>query len=667
MHRAGMICAAIGLMACAAQGQLQTWRVGGSGDSWNDVALAQSGALEIGGGLQPLELEAGANLIQLLEASGLDWANGQPKDFRATGQPRSWSNDGLFNQVDGPLALVDGDPSTSSEGIYKTARNQSGSSFYFDFGAPFPFNRIRFFPDPNDPDAFIKAFEIRVNDGETYNDINRPIYETLRRVEVNRDQVVDLEFSPLQGRFLQLLVLSKTVFNLAEFEIFGEGFVPVASYESELHSFDAPVNFGDLRLWTHRLVRTGGVEADEDERPTAVIQLRTGADDTPRSYFRRDRDSGAQEEVTFAEYDARLPRQALFQLSPTTGEILGEVDRQTYLALPVNEQGPVRDFVQGDIRGDVDNWSPWSVPLTVDSTGSIRMPVSLPSPRQFMQLRVAFAGDADNVMRLDSLEIDYFPSLVTDAVGELALAADPTPLTGVVEVTGGVDTTFIFDVRTDFETTDLPGYQGLRIEAFPPPVFGGLFAGDPPQEVDDPVVVPTDAGFDVLFDPVTSVNNRPLRVAFNLRLLEHNTPVNAWLIGEEGAPPHPVRAGDASASISTAVTNAYTNETRPIVEAVLSTTVVTPNGDGINDVADVLLILSQFTSDVAVDVEIFDLSGRRVRHLVSNRQPAGASNESWDGRDDAGQLVAPGLYLLRIGADSDAQTYESTQVMGVVY
>ncbi|MBT3342286.1 MAG: hypothetical protein HN712_16135 [Gemmatimonadetes bacterium] len=654
-------------MAIGAYGQLQTWRVGGTGDAWNDVASSQSGALEVDGGLQPLELETGANLLQLLQASGLDWINDQPDDYRASGQPRTWSRDGLFNQVDGPLALVDGNPSTSSENIFKAAINQSGASFFWDFGAPFPLNRIRFFPDPNDEDSFIKAFEIRVNDGETYNDINRPVYETLRRVEVNAESVVDLEFAPLQGRFLQLLVLSKTPFNLAEFEVYGEGFVPVASYESELHPFGASVNFGDLRLWSSRLVREGGEEADANDRPTAVFQMRTGADDSPFVYIRRDRETGAQEEVSFEEYNSRLPRQALFQLDPETGALLGEVDRTTYFALPVNEQGPVRDFVKGDIRGDVDNWSPWSVPITIDSTGAIETPVSLQSPRGFLQFRVAFSGDADNVIRIDSLEIDHFPGLVTDAVGELALASDPRPETGIPEVAGGVDTSFVLDIRTDFVGANLPGYRGMRVTSFPAPVFEHLLVGDPLQPLADAQVLPTDDGFDVFFDPVTAANNQPLRVSFKMRLLEHNTPINVWLINDVDSPPHPVRPGDASEAISTGVTNAFTLETRPIVEARLSTTVVTPNGDGINDATGILLILSQFTGDVDVDVEIFDLSGRRVRHLISGRQPAGASNESWDARDDGGDLVPPGLYLLRVRAKTDAETFQSAQSMGVVY
>ena len=140
--------------------QVEVWRIGKGGLTWVSQAETQIGALDVGGALQPLELQAGENLIELLRASGQRFLNGQPRDFTLGGQPRAWSNDGFFNQVSGPLDLIDGDPATSSSGVFKTAQSQAGATFFWDLGAPFPVNRIRFFPAPDD-DAFIKAFELR--------------------------------------------------------------------------------------------------------------------------------------------------------------------------------------------------------------------------------------------------------------------------------------------------------------------------------------------------------------------------------------------------------------------------------------------------------------------------------------------------------------------------
>jgi len=50
------------------------------------------------------------------------------------------------------------------------------------------------------------------------------------------------------------------------------------------------------------------------------------------------------------------------------------------------------------------------------------------------------------------------------------------------------------------------------------------------------------------------------------------------------------------------------------------------------------------SADVRLDV--MDLSGRRVRHLVAGRFAAGTHEVAWDGHDDAGQALAPGTYFV---------------------
>jgi flagellar hook capping protein FlgD len=48
---------------------------------------------------------------------------------------------------------------------------------------------------------------------------------------------------------------------------------------------------------------------------------------------------------------------------------------------------------------------------------------------------------------------------------------------------------------------------------------------------------------------------------------------------------------------------------------------------------------------------VFAIDGRRVRTLVDAELAAGPHSESWDGRDDAGALVAPGAYVVRLEAE----------------
>ncbi|MCB2229820.1 T9SS type A sorting domain-containing protein [bacterium] len=51
-----------------------------------------------------------------------------------------------------------------------------------------------------------------------------------------------------------------------------------------------------------------------------------------------------------------------------------------------------------------------------------------------------------------------------------------------------------------------------------------------------------------------------------------------------------------------------------------------------------------------VNIEIFDVLGRRVRLLVNDRKSAGAYRVTWDGTDQCGKPVSTGVYLYRIQA-----------------
>ena len=53
-----------------------------------------------------------------------------------------------------------------------------------------------------------------------------------------------------------------------------------------------------------------------------------------------------------------------------------------------------------------------------------------------------------------------------------------------------------------------------------------------------------------------------------------------------------------------------------------------------------------------VKLSIYDLRGQLIRRLLQGEQAPGFHQVSWDGRDDAGQPVASGIYLYRLEADN---------------
>ena len=58
----------------------------------------------------------------------------------------------------------------------------------------------------------------------------------------------------------------------------------------------------------------------------------------------------------------------------------------------------------------------------------------------------------------------------------------------------------------------------------------------------------------------------------------------------------------------------------------------------------------------SVDVRIYDVTGRLVRTLIDRRLSRGEHVQVWDGLDDRGTSVAPGVYVVRIEAGTSAQS-----------
>jgi flagellar hook assembly protein FlgD len=55
-----------------------------------------------------------------------------------------------------------------------------------------------------------------------------------------------------------------------------------------------------------------------------------------------------------------------------------------------------------------------------------------------------------------------------------------------------------------------------------------------------------------------------------------------------------------------------------------------------------------------VQVNIYDVAGRRVRNLADRVFPAGEHVLEWDGSDDAGGRVARGVYFIRSSVQKGA-------------
>ena len=92
----------------------------------------------------------------------------------------------------------------------------------------------------------------------------------------------------------------------------------------------------------------------------------------------------------------------------------------------------------------------------------------------------------------------------------------------------------------------------------------------------------------------------------------------------------------------------------------------TPNGDGINDEVLVGYDVQRLLTPRAVHLEFYDLGGRRVKG-IDRELSSGGYTQIWDGRDEAGNLVPPGVYLLRLSTEADEAAAGKVRLISVVY
>jgi len=106
-----------------------------------------------------------------------------------------------------------------------------------------------------------------------------------------------------------------------------------------------------------------------------------------------------------------------------------------------------------------------------------------------------------------------------------------------------------------------------------------------------------------------------------------------------------------------------------VSQAVVSPKIFTPNGDRINDETSIEFTLFRIHVARPVTVSLYSLDGRQVRSITST-VAGGQQRFIWDGRDEVGSVVPPGMYIASIEAATDASDAAGRQVallVGVAY
>ena len=561
----------------------------------------------------------------------------------------------------------------------------------------------------DDPSVGQLAFPRFTNIASTF-----PTFVSEASAPVNVEDTIAVAFEPqAYMRYARFDFQTPLDYDLAEMEFLADGFVPEAVYTSNALPLP-PATLGRI-FWDERKI-------GDPTRSRAIVRVQTGVNPETEVLFRvnkfersvewkeegsiiTDQRLGSKtfgQEVDLNDEAFNLEAREIFSAALSEDRARVRLTRAEYKSLPGNERRHVEP--------DLEFWSG----VQLANNGQL---INAPSGRPFIQIEVEFLSEEPEAATIISnLRFEYSAPQITDQVfGEIAPAVD---------VIAGRDTTFVLVLNAGLGAEN-NGFN--RVQVFTPAraeaieevevdlgdgeflnlervdgageigegQFRELYVADDQFVVGFPTIGPAEEG---------QVRNALVKVRFQGRVIDFRTnfAANVFLDtlgaeaerrftssgilalgGNESALdtlaiflPQRVEDNDV---VDFAVTDRLSDRNSLAVIADISAqsenlvtnfkvvpNPFTPNGDDVNDEVVVTFDVQRLLTPKPVQLEIFDLNGRRLR-LIERQLSSGGYSQQWDGRDDVGQVVPPGLYLLRISAAADRAGEAQTRVVSVAY
>ena len=575
-------------------------------------------------------------------------------------------------QFDGDFTTAHFRRFTPGQGIFSGGTIVAGvtgegwkNSVVIDFSTAVPVNRIRFLPrlgqeddillieeltEPKPPleafgeDSFAANFlawyELRKGDNNVRfanspcDRVSRvtkglrwvrnqdPALTVIESNRENLDAVVELRFPTESIRYITAQAFPLRDWEVAEFEVYGEGFVEETILVTQILDFGQPINWGKIR-W----------DADVPEGTRIEVRTRTGNSPDPSLYF-DENINGDIRPVTLKEYEKLDPSGRL----PTVY--------------------------------DTDNWSFWSPPY--DFAAGLRdsdepaeawrdgTPLLSPGPSRYIQLAFRLFSTFTTAPRIRSFTIQF-----GDAPAAREILGEVWP----IAVDSFAPTEFTYVVRPEF-TVDDTGFDRLEIRTHAQVQAVSAVKRDG-TELDLNAFVPDiqDDHFVVSFPRLQGEDDsfKQLEVSFVVPVLRFGTEFSGWVFDSNDPDQikQQVRPGNATFRFSgDAIAVNTPVGGRLLVDIAVTSNPLTPNGDGVNETVEIAYKLREVTASRPVRLAIYNLAGQLVVELPPITARSGEFTHSWGGRDAAQQLVPPGTYIWRLQLE---EKEERAGILSVAY
>ena len=364
-------------------------------------------------------------------------------------------------------------------------------------------------------------------------------------------------------------------------------------------------------------------------------------------------DLGEGKNLNSIEWDGEQQPGTLIEIRTRTGnevtEILTyhdkngkEVTEKRYDKLIPSFRGPIDTTLTAG--GD---WSAWSRIYSFSGEAFLS-----PSPRRFMEIDVRMTSDSpDRAATLDFLAANFTEPLAARVLGEIFPQ----------QAQSGVPTEFTYYLKPE----NTSGFDRLAVES----VASVHFMSVSRNGTDLDVRIDTTANGFLIHLPNRIRTDQLIELKFESSVFRQSTRFDVFL--QDGRQDASVRQrvdpGDASELIESN-TNVVSLPVSPnlFANVALSSPVITPNGDGVNDALQLSVDLINVLEPRPLRLRLYDLAGRPVYDRGENGR-AGQHQFRWDGRDSAGSRVAPGLYILEILVEGDVGDERAQEIISVVY
>ena len=319
-----------------------------------------------------------------------------------------------------------------------------------------------------------------------------------------------------------------------------------------------------------------------------------------------------------------------------------EVTERKYDKLIPSFKGPIDTTLAAG--GD---WSAWSRIYSFSGEAFLS-----PSPRRYLEIDVRMTSNSPAVgASFDHLAINFTQPLADRVLGEISPQ----------QALPGELTEFTYYLRPE----NTSGFDRLAVESDTPVQFTSVAHNG---TVLDAQIDTTASGF-LVHLPNRIRTDQLIELKFESSVFRQSTRFDIFLqdSNQDESVRQRVDPGDATVQIASNTNIVSLPVSRDLLANMsLSSKAITPNGDGINDELTLEIALVNVLAPRPLRLRLYDLAGRPVYDRGEDSR-AGQRKLVWDGRDNRGDRVAPGLYVLEVLVEGDAGDEQVQALISVAY